>query len=391
MSIESWKEEFYRADLCHAPTLHAIVKWKGLRKENLERHSVYHDWMTIWDDEGNDFSVSTITCRLCNIYYRKDSKSCINCPLHTYLEEDCDREEQVYAYWKNTGDPEPMIKALQESVPIVLYHANCKDGFCAAWVLSKVFPRADFHAIQYGNPCPDIENRIVFIVDFSFPREEMLRICEQARHVHVFDHHKSAKKELEGLSHPKLTMIFDMERSGGQIVWDYFFIGERPWLVDYTGDRDLWKFQLPNSRAVNEGIEIPENNEQGLPDFASWYSLIFEDVAQKGAMILKYNETKIKKIINEKRYSEGVIHSQRCRITNCTDSALISDLGNALAKDDYIGITFMKICTDGDWHYIYSLRSIGDIDVSVIAKVFGGGGHKNAAGFRSKEWIFATC
>jgi nanoRNase/pAp phosphatase (c-di-AMP/oligoRNAs hydrolase) len=30
---------------------------------------------------------------------------------------------------------------------------------------------------------------------------------------------------------------------------------------------------------------------------------------------------------------------------------------------------------------IFSLRSVGDFDVSAIAKIYGGGGHKNAAGF----------
>jgi nanoRNase/pAp phosphatase (c-di-AMP/oligoRNAs hydrolase) len=31
---------------------------------------------------------------------------------------------------------------------------------------------------------------------------------------------------------------------------------------------------------------------------------------------------------------------------------------------------------------VFSLRSIGDFDVSEIAKQYGGGGHKNASGFR---------
>ena len=37
--------------------------------------------------------------------------------------------------------------------------------------------------------------------------------------------------------------------------------------------------------------------------------------------------------------------------------------------------------------YKYSLRSKGDFDVSIIAKAFGGGGHKNAAGFESDTLI----
>ncbi|KKK83930.1 hypothetical protein LCGC14_2788440, partial [marine sediment metagenome] len=33
---------------------------------------------------------------------------------------------------------------------------------------------------------------------------------------------------------------------------------------------------------------------------------------------------------------------------------------------------------------VFSLRSAGDFDVSAIAKQYGGGGHKSAAGFRKE-------
>ena len=36
----------------------------------------------------------------------------------------------------------------------------------------------------------------------------------------------------------------------------------------------------------------------------------------------------------------------------------------------------------GDGKIQFSLRSNGDIDVSAIAKIYNGGGHKNAAGFQ---------
>lgn len=65
-------------------------------------------------------------------------------------------------------------------------------------------------------------------------------------------------------------------------------------------------------------------------------------------------------------------------IVNCLPT-FGSDVGHKLAKDcGTYGLT---------WHTVdgvearCSLRSDGDYDVSVIAKQFGGGGHKNAAGF----------
>ena len=40
-------------------------------------------------------------------------------------------------------------------------------------------------------------------------------------------------------------------------------------------------------------------------------------------------------------------------------------------------------CDRADGLRTYSLRSNGEFDVSVIAKQFGGGGHRNAAGFEA--------
>lgn len=39
----------------------------------------------------------------------------------------------------------------------------------------------------------------------------------------------------------------------------------------------------------------------------------------------------------------------------------------------------------GDGKYAYSLRSRGEYDVSKLAVRYGGGGHRNAAGFQSDE------
>jgi nanoRNase/pAp phosphatase (c-di-AMP/oligoRNAs hydrolase) len=42
----------------------------------------------------------------------------------------------------------------------------------------------------------------------------------------------------------------------------------------------------------------------------------------------------------------------------------------------------MTWCVNDKGEVNVSLRSIGDYDVSAIAKTFGGGGHRNAAGLK---------
>ena len=58
---------------------------------------------------------------------------------------------------------------------------------------------------------------------------------------------------------------------------------------------------------------------------------------------------------------------------------LQSDVGHELANQS--GTFGLLWCIDKDNQCKCSLRSNGDYDVSAIAKAFGGGGHRNAAGF----------
>ena len=52
-----------------------------------------------------------------------------------------------------------------------------------------------------------------------------------------------------------LKAIFDMERSGAGLTWDYFYPGRpRPWLIDYVEDRDLWRFKIEDAEVVNAYI-----------------------------------------------------------------------------------------------------------------------------------------
>lgn len=62
----------------------------------------------------------------------------------------------------------------------------------------------------------------------------------------------------------------------------------------------------------------------------------------------------------------------------------ISELLDHLARNDTFAMGWWQ---RGDGEFQYSLRSRGDFDVSELAKKYGGGGHKNAAGFEQKEML----
>src|SRR5262245_51981779 len=106
------------------------------------------------------------------------------------------------------GQPVPRRPGnLHEGVlmrPFVLYHADCPDGFCAAWVARRRFGAgADYLPVQYGQEPPAAANdkdRPLYVVDFSYPRDVTFRLAA-LRHAEmiVLDHHKTARTALDGL------------------------------------------------------------------------------------------------------------------------------------------------------------------------------------------------
>ena len=88
--------------------------------------------------------------------------------------------------------------------PLVIYHANCTDGFgaaFAAWL--KLGDEAEYLPMEYGRvplhiptTCADRE---VYILDFSFPRITMDAIFMYAKRVVWLDHHRSSRAMAEDL------------------------------------------------------------------------------------------------------------------------------------------------------------------------------------------------
>jgi uncharacterized protein len=287
---------------------------------------------------------------------------------------------------------------------LVIYHGGaCADGFCAAWLFKQAFSDAEFVAAQYGEPPPDVVGKDVFIVDFSYKLPAMREIVIAANSVVVLDHHKTAEKELESLvnecamnmgTKDNVPFIkFDMSKSGGRLAWEYLKDwangrfnplnvlvnknnGDSPWIVDYTEDRDLWKWTLPESHAVNAAL-------RSYPlDFDRWNQLADRDpmsLAIEGHAILRREA----QIVDQHVRNANEIELDGHKVLTCNATILQSEIGEALAQGRPFSATWLE---RADGAKVYSLRSRGEtgIDVSEVAAKHGGGGHRNAAGFQVK-------
>lgn len=286
---------------------------------------------------------------------------------------------------------------------VVLYHGGCSDGFGAAWVASKFLQDPTLIPVSYGKPAPldECVDECVYVVDFSYPREELIELANVAPLVIVLDHHRSAEKELADLDVPNLFIEFDMERSGCMITWDYF---SNRWdrtpqcpmgsdwtrlneIARYVQDRDLWTWALPNSRAVSAYIAaVPKTVEHwdALLLIADW-----ADILRGGLAVRMKIESEVATMTCESKWALTSFRAiDDIAIINICIAAPGSEILGTLAEGRPLAVGWAQ---GGDGSFYYSLRSDGDgVDVGALAAslradgtAFAGGGHARAAGFSS--------
>jgi oligoribonuclease NrnB/cAMP/cGMP phosphodiesterase (DHH superfamily) len=272
------------------------------------------------------------------------------------------------------------------SKPIVIYHANCADGFSAAWVFWHKYKDAlEYFPGIYGKPPPNVQNRIVYIVDFSYTLDVMIEIIKDAIQVTLLDHHQTAMQALDGLHANNYFPHFDINRSGASIAWDFVFPHEkRPLLLNHVEDRDLWRFKLDGTREYSAALFSHKY------DFETWEKLMaMDEIAMVDFRIAGMHiERKHFKDIEELlKVGTREIVIDKILVPCCNlPCTMCSDGGDILSKSAPFAATYYDTAT----YRVFSLRSQkeGGMDVARIAEKYGGGGHKNAAGFRVKRDTF---
>lgn len=285
--------------------------------------------------------------------------------------------------------------------PLCIYHSPCADGFTAAWVVNRFFDgEVDFHPGVYGEAPPDVADRDVILVDFSYKRPVLWEVAQSAKSVLLLDHHLSAVEDVGNVPigeyarcnfgqiepfPPNCHFLFDMERSGAQIAWDFFFPDPdgpgRPSLINYVGDRDLWRFSFTNSREINAYIFAHDYT------FENWDRLENElltldgmkRATAGGEAIERKHHKDVKELVTVTRRTM-IIGGYEVPVANIPYT-LTSDAGNLMC----IGAPFAACYWDTPNGRVFSLRSTDSgVNVSLIAKAYGGGGHRNASGFQKE-------
>ena len=263
--------------------------------------------------------------------------------------------------------------------PLVIYHGNCADGFSAAWCFwHKYGDACDYLAGVYQQEPPDVTGRCVYLVDFSYKRAVVLRMLEQASHIALIDHHKTAIEDLAGIESEKFSTFTDLNRSGATLAWDFLYPGEdRPLLLGHVEDRDLWRFKLAGTREIQAFVFSHEYS------FERWDALMAADQVEllkmtaAGAAIERKHHKDVAELVKvcQRRM---VIGNYSVPVASLPYT-LVSDAAHLMAQ----GQPFAACYWDTEEGRVFGLRAADDgVDVSEIAKEYGGGGHAKAAGFK---------
>lgn len=272
---------------------------------------------------------------------------------------------------------------------LLIIHHNDLDGRCAAAIMArwaKDVPSIHFHEVDYNtlNPLSEVQlGDTVAVVDFSLTPDVMATLRAKGHEVIWCDHHATAADypytDLRGYRD-----FSEKGLSGAECTWRFCFPKDPiPWAATLIGDYDSWRLtEAPLCFQFYEGLKLYPTT----PGDPFWYAVlnetrIVQEVIDKGRTAIQYRDNYCQSIADGYGY-ETAIGGHKAFAMN------LYRFGSKAYGQRFgqypICIGYMH---DGS-KFIVSLYS-ETVDVSVIAKDLGGGGHKGASGFVCEELPFS--
>lgn len=258
---------------------------------------------------------------------------------------------------------------------VVVYHGDCPDGFSGAWAVWKKFgSRARYvGASDRVNPPTGLDKKEVYFIDWVYPLSTTLRLKRRVKKLVAIDHHIT----VEAATKTADVWRYDINHSAAVLAWKYFHPKKPlPKLFRYIEDYDLWRFRLPNTKEVGAFLDLVPF---GFRDWSRVVTKVEQEASRRkviefGRSIRKYQE----KMVVEVADNAHQVLFEGHKVFAVNAPVLHSDLGHYIAtKHPPFAIVWWE---KKDRSIRVSLRSIG-FDVERIARKYGGGGHKTAAGF----------
>jgi hypothetical protein len=268
---------------------------------------------------------------------------------------------------------------------LVIYHARCLDGLAAASITRAALgvDRVELYPASYQTPPPDMKDRIVYIVDFSWEPAILLPAAVEAEQVVMMDHHDTACAAWKDVELPEhFRVIFNQHRSGAGIAWDFFNPGSpMPEIFKALQDYDLHTWKIDGSREIASCLgSIGVLDNQDIDTFEHWIKNVPRaEMVARGEIVIELNRNHIDGMISRNWNLisfEGFI----VPVANIP-SQFATAAGTILSEGYPFSITYEDQLTTGKRKFDLRCPKESTVHCGEIAKLYGGGGHKGAAGF----------
>jgi oligoribonuclease NrnB/cAMP/cGMP phosphodiesterase (DHH superfamily) len=277
------------------------------------------------------------------------------------------------------------------------FHSVDLDGQCSAAIVKFAHPECELIGINYGEQFPFdriTKEEIIWLVDFTLqPFENMFKLSSKLypNNFIWIDHHKTAFEEAYK---SKFVCEGDIQVGKGacELVWEYIFHSKCPEGIELLGIYDTWRFNEQNRDTVlqfQSGCRLentdPNNQDFWIKVFTGNFSIFKDVICQNGKTILKYQEQQNERYVKNKSFGTK-FEDLRAIVCNVgeTNSSFFNSVYDESKYDIMITFSFLP-------SYIWTVSlytTKEEIDVGMIAKKYGGGGHKSAAGFQCTKLPF---
>jgi oligoribonuclease NrnB/cAMP/cGMP phosphodiesterase (DHH superfamily) len=287
----------------------------------------------------------------------------------------------------------------------VIYHKNCTDGFSGFIVLHKSGNIDNDAMILADVPSSktvpqDINNKDIIIIDVAYNYNILKEIVKLAKSVVFIDHHITIKEDVEKIkkeTNKNFTIIYDLYKSGGTLTWQFFYPNKKPPLfLRYIEDNDIGAWKLKNTRPFIAGLDVKFHKKPVIENIKQWDTLFDKKnvkmLIKRGKRYYEYIEHIVK--LNSLRFSIENFPSKKVYEKHkdvfhkvgeykvgvfcgggCPTGSL---LGNYAVNNMEVDFVIMWTYNIYKKEYILSFVS-KKVDVGMIAKSLGGGGHTYAA------------
>lgn len=283
------------------------------------------------------------------------------------------------------------------------YHSADLDGHCSGAIVKYRHPECEMIGINYGEPFPFAlikPDEEVFIVDFCPSPFTVLESINAMCRLHWIDHHQTAIDESIKRGFMASAGGFSKVGEGAcELTWKYLFSLRKPMplAVHLLGRYDVFDLADDKVLPFQYGMRFFDETRPEKEEAMVLWGRLFTDavwgaaeIIGRGSMILKWEAVQAAKFCRAYAFdttlevwpNEGNFLSYSAIAVNqgFTNSRVFESAYNPVKHD--LMITFCRLPLPKKLWTVSLYSDKRYIHCGEIAKHFGGGGHKGAAGFQ---------